>query len=169
MSIRVHSWFVFIDDWVFHPRLIRTAGRGQCLPEKNRKKRDPPRPTGEAPSGSAGVSPACTPVACRSVFLRYGARSPCRREPPGLGRSRIVGPLPVEPGWRRGVRLCQCCAGGTPALPEGLPPMTSPQPSRSIGIRVYSCPFVVRLYGEPDRPRSKPIRSTPRSAFRFRR
>ena len=26
--IRVHSWFVFIDDQAVFPRMIRTAGRG---------------------------------------------------------------------------------------------------------------------------------------------
>ena len=43
------------------------------------------------------------PLGCRSVSLRCAA-----------GRS----------GSRRWARLCQCCAGGTPALPGGLPPMT---------------------------------------------
>ena len=28
VSIRVHSWFAFIDDRVFHSRMIRTPGRG---------------------------------------------------------------------------------------------------------------------------------------------
>ena len=33
VSIRVHSWFVFVDDWVFHSRMIRPAGQGRCFPE----------------------------------------------------------------------------------------------------------------------------------------
>ena len=35
VSIRVHSWFVFKRDRQFHPRMIRTPGRGRCLPETN--------------------------------------------------------------------------------------------------------------------------------------
>ena len=45
--------------------------------------------------GSAGVPPACTAVAWRSVFLRSSSQPPCRREPHGLGRSRALAPLPV--------------------------------------------------------------------------
>ena len=37
-------------------------------------------------------------------------------------------------------------AGGTPALPGGLYPMASSHPRKSIGLRVHSCPLVVRLY-----------------------
>ena len=49
-------------------------------------------------------------------------------------------------GSRRWARLCQCCAGGTPALPGGLPPMTPSNQRRSILLRVYSCSFVVCLH-----------------------
>ena len=33
-------------------------------------------------------------------------------------RSAVAG----RAGWRKAVRLCQCCAGGTPALPGGFLP-----------------------------------------------
>ena len=99
----------------------------------------------EAPPGSAGVPPACSPVRCRSVFLRCGTRPPCRRVRHGLGRSRVLAPLPVDPGRGDGRGCARICAGGTPALPGGLHSVTSSQPRRSIGIRVYSCSFVVRL------------------------
>ena len=35
VPIRVHSWFVFICDWLFLPGMIRTAGRGRNLFETN--------------------------------------------------------------------------------------------------------------------------------------
>ena len=50
---------------------------------------------GGAPPGSAGVSPACYSVACPSVSLQGGTRPPRRRERHGLGRSRVLAPLPV--------------------------------------------------------------------------
>ena len=33
IGIRVYSWFVFKRDRQFHPRMIRTPGRGRCLSE----------------------------------------------------------------------------------------------------------------------------------------
>ena len=48
------------------------------------------------------------------------------------------GPAAGRSEWSEWARLCQRCAGGTPALPDGLHPMTSSQQSRSIGLRVYS-------------------------------
>ena len=51
----------------------------------------------EAPPGSAGVPPACASVAFRSVSLRCGTRPRCRRVRHGLGRSRVLAPMPVEP------------------------------------------------------------------------
>ena len=77
----------------------------------------------------------------RSVLLSFPAmRHPatCRRERHGLGRSRVLAPLPVEPGGGDGRGCAKNCAGGTPALPGGLHPMTSSQQSRSIGLCVYS-------------------------------
>ena len=99
----------------------------------------------ETPPGSAGVPPACYPVACRSVSLRCGTRPPCRRERHGLGQSRVLAPSPVDPGGGDGRGCARTCAGGTPALPGGLHPMTSSQQGRSIGLRVYSW-FVLNNY-----------------------
>ena len=48
----------------------------------------------------------------------------CRREPHGPGRSRGRAPLPVDSGGGDGRSCGRICAGGTPALPGGLPPMT---------------------------------------------
>ena len=79
---------------------------------------------GTTPPGSAGVPPACCPFGCRSVSLRCCSRPPGRREPQGPGRSRGRGPLPVDSGGGDGRSCGRICAGGTPALPGGLPPMT---------------------------------------------
>ena len=79
---------------------------------------------GTPPPGSAGVPPACCPFGCRSVSLRCCSRPPCRREPHGPGRSRGRAPLPVDSGGGDGRSCGRICAGGTPALPSGLPPMT---------------------------------------------
>ena len=81
----------------------------------------PPHHRDDTP-GSAGVPPACCPFGCRSVSLRCCSRPPCRREPHGPGRSRA--PLPVDSGGGDGRSCGRICAGGTPALPGGLPPMT---------------------------------------------
>ena len=72
------------------------------------------------PPGSAGVSPASSPFACRSVSLRCGSRPSCRREPHGPGRCRAMAPLPVDPGGGDGRGCTRICAGGTPALPGGF-------------------------------------------------
>ena len=84
----------------------------------------PTSPSGRHPPGSAGVPPACCPFGCRSVSLRCCSRPPCRREPHGPDRSRGRAPLPVDSGGGDGRSCGRICAGGTPALPGGLPPMT---------------------------------------------
>ena len=90
-----------------------------------------------------GRPAACTPVACPSVSLRYGARPPCRRERHGPGRSRVPAPLPVVPGGGVGRGCARTCAGGTPALPGGFHPVTASRQWRSIGLRAFSW-FVVK-------------------------
>ena len=150
MPIRVH-WWVFIDEPVFplsdahrrggggptylkqnlfHPRMIRpVAGGGRParrqtgvlpkgtgrLSEKSPAGYPPPHHRDDTP-GSAGVPPACCPFGCRSVSLRCCSRPPCR--------SRGRAPLPVDSGGGDGRSCGRICAGGTPALPGGLPPMT---------------------------------------------
>ena len=92
----------------------------------------------KAPPGSAGVPPACTAVAHRSVSPRCGTPPPCRRERHGLGRGRVPAPLPVEPGGGDKRGCARSCAGGTPALPGGLHPLTRWEQRRSIGLCVWS-------------------------------
>ena len=93
------------------------------LSEKSPAGQPPPHHRDDTP-GSAGVPPACCPFGCRSVSLRCCSRPPCRREPRGPGRSRGKAPLPVDSGGGDGRSCERICAGGTPALPGGLPPMT---------------------------------------------
>ena len=83
----------------------------------------PPHHRDDTP-GSAGVPPACCPFGCRSVSLRCCSRPPCRQEPHGPGRSRGRAPLPVDSGEGDRRSCGRICAGGTPALPGGFPPMT---------------------------------------------
>ena len=67
------------------------------------------------------------------------------------------GALAGRPGSRRWARPCQCCAGGTPALPGGHSPMTPRHQRHNIAeapgrrsslkqLHPYSCLFVVRLH-----------------------
>ena len=81
--------------------------KGQAVPGTLRKRRPP---------GSAGVSPACTAVAIRSVCLRCITRQRRRRERREPGRSRAgMNPAEAEP-WHvcRSPRVEE-----TPALPGG--------------------------------------------------
>ena len=108
-------------------RRIPPTSPSRRPPPGARASRNVPRifgPMGDDTPGSAGVPPACCPFGCRSVSLRCCSRPPCRREPHGPGRSRGRAPLPVDSGGGDGRSCGRICAGGTPALPGGLPPMT---------------------------------------------
>ena len=124
--------------------MISTAGRGPGsrangsfpkgagrLSEKPPARHPPPHRRDDTP-GSAGVPPACCSFGCRSVSLRCCSRPPCRREPHGPGRSRGRAPLPVDSGGGDGRSCERICAGGTPALPGGLHPMTSSHQGHQI-------------------------------------
>ena len=105
-------------------RQTGVSQRGQAGFQRSRPPDTPHLTIGTTPPGSAGVPPACCPFGCRSVSLRCCSRPPCRREPHGPGRSRGRAPLPVDSGEGGGRSCGRICAGGTPALPGGLPPMT---------------------------------------------
>ena len=94
----------------------------------------------------------------------------CAQRPDSQSASRAAASGPIHPvpwvaaqfpcdaaagrsGSRRWARLCQCCAGGTPALPGGLPPMTPGYQGHHIAdafgrrwslkqVHPYSCSFV---------------------------
>ena len=63
---------------------------------------------------------------------------PVRREPHGPGRSRGRAPLPVDSGGGDGRSCARICAGGTPALPGGLPPMTGSH-QRDKSAEAFGC------------------------------
>ena len=113
----------------------------------------PPTSPWGRPPGSAGVPPACCPFGCRSVSLRCCSRPPCRREPHGPGRSRGRAPFPVDPSGGDGRGCARLGAGGTPALPGSLHPMTSSDQGHKMAeafwcclslkeVHLYSCLFV---------------------------
>ena len=111
------------------------------------KKRNPRRATkSDGSAASAGPRPGKSPRApsrsksdwkrrhpraraSRPHALPFGAaQHPAIRHPATLPaatawarRKRSPGAIAGRPGWRRRPRLCQFCAGGTPALPGGLP------------------------------------------------
>ena len=144
--------------------MISTAGRApgsrangsfpkgaRWLSEKSTARH--PRHRRDDTPGSAGVPPACCPFGCRSVSLRCCSRPPCRREPHGPCRSRGRAPLPVDSGGGDGRSCGRICAGGTPALPGGLPPMTGSHQGHKIAeafwrrlplkeVHLSSCSFV---------------------------
>ena len=105
-------------------RQTGVSQRGQAGFQRSRPPDTSHLTIGTTPPGSAGVPPACCPLGCRSVSLRCCSRPPCRREPHGPGRSRGRAPLPVDSGGGDGRGCARYCAGGTPALPGGLIPMT---------------------------------------------
>ena len=115
------------------------------LSEKSPARHPPTAPSGR-PTRERGrparMLSRCVPLS----FPAMRHRATCRRERHGLGRSRVLAPLPVEPGGGDGRGCAKTCAGGTPALPGGLHPMTSSHQRRFIGLRVHLCSFVVRLY-----------------------
>ncbi len=61
----------------------------------------------------------CVGWPLRFPVMRHTATLPAGNAWARLKRNR--GALAGRAGWKRGVKLCQCCAGGTPALPGGHP------------------------------------------------
>ena len=84
----------------------------------------------------------------RSVPLGFPAMGQPATLPAGTAGDRpkqSPGAVAGRAGSRSWARPCRCCAGGTPALPGGLHPLTLSHPRRSIALRVYSRSLVVRL------------------------
>ena len=101
----------------------------------------------------------------------------CAQRPDSQSASRAAASGPINPlpwvaaqfpcdaaagrsGSRRWARLCQCCAGGTPALPGGFHPVTSSHPRRSIVLRGSSCNFVDNSFKNAVDPFPDPVRFT---------
>ena len=96
------------------------AGRAGC------------RTAGKAPPGSAGVPPASCPFGRRRASVRCCRQPPCRREQHRPGRRRAMAPFPVDPSGGDGRACARLGAGGTPALPGSLHPMTSSHQGHQI-------------------------------------
>ncbi len=61
---------------------------------------------------------------CVGWPLRFPVMRHTATLPPGTPWARLKrnrGAVAGRAGWRRGARLCQCCAGETPALPAFIP------------------------------------------------
>ena len=79
---------------------------------------------GTTPPGARASRPHAIPWVAAQFPCDAAARPSCRWKSPGPGRSRGRAPLPVDSGGGDGRSCGRICAGGTPALPGGLSPMT---------------------------------------------
>ena len=70
-------------------------------------------------------------------FLRCCRQPPCRREPHRPGRRRAMAPFPVDPSGGDGRGCARLGAGGTPALPASLHPMTSSHQGQKIAEAIW--------------------------------
>ena len=83
-------------------------------------RRIPPNaPSGQHPPGSAGVSPACCPLDCRSVFLRCGSPPLLPAGTAWARPTQSLGALAGRPGWRRWPRLREELCGRDARAPGG--------------------------------------------------
>ena len=138
-----------LNGWSFSIDLPRRGGRANgCFPKGARRLSEKP-PAGYPPPHHREDTPRERGRPARILSLGLPLSFPAMLQPATLR----IGPSEAEP-WRfcpviqlgEMPRLCQVFyAGGTPALPGGLHPITSSHPRRSIVLRVYSCSFVVRL------------------------
>ena len=96
----------------------------------------------------------------RMLSLRLPLSFPAMLQPTALPAGtasdrprRAMASFPVDPGGEDGRGCARLCAGGTPALPGGLPPMTSSHPGHEIAealwrrlwlkeVHLSSCLFV---------------------------
>ena len=156
LGIRVASGKAFAFEPGFvekdepsHRHASRVTGASQRVQVDFQRIRPPDtsqRTIGTAPPGSAGVSPACCPLDCRSVFLRCGSLPLLPAGTAWARPKQSLGALAGRPGGRRWPRLREELCGRDARAPGGLYSMTSSNQRISIRLRVYSCSFVVRLH-----------------------
>ena len=142
--IRVHSWFVFNNDQPFvlagsaHQgggparRQTGVSQRGQAGFQRSGPPDTPHLTIGTPHPGARASRPHAVPSVAAQFPCDVRSRPPCRREPHGPGRSRGRAPLPVDSGGGDGRGCARLGAGGTPALPGGLHPMTSSHQGQKI-------------------------------------
>ena len=76
------------------------------------------------PTSPSGRHPRERGRPARMLSLRLPLSFPAMLQPTALPNRRGRAPLPVDSGGGDGRSCGRICAGGTPALPGGLPPMT---------------------------------------------
>ena len=91
-------------------------------------------PSGGHPPGARASRPHPAPW----VAAQFPCDAATGHPPHRPVRSRAMALLPVNPARGDAEAAPGFCAGGTPALPGGLHPMTSSHQRRSIGLSVYS-------------------------------
>ena len=157
------------QERLFHPRMIRPAGRGPGS-----------RANGSFPKGARRLSeksPARHPPPRRREGIAWERGRPARilslwpplsfsamlqaatlwREQHRPSRSRAMAPFPVNPSGGDGRGWARLCAGVPPALPASLHPMTSSHQRHKIAeaywcrlwlkeVHLSSCPFVFLFY-----------------------
>ena len=129
LGIRVASGKAFAFEPGFvekdepsHRHASRVTGASQRVQVDFRRIRPPDTPErtiGTAPPGSAGVSPACCPLDCRSVFLRCGSPPLLPAGTAWARPTQSLGALAGRPGWRRWPRLREELCGRDARAPGG--------------------------------------------------
>ena len=133
------------------PSSSKSDGTWAHLGARASRPHAPPLRAAQFPCDTAPGKPARDPRAARAMGDGLGARASRPHAPPlrapqfpamrhpatlprerqGPGRSRVLGPLPIDPRGADSQRCFRPCAGG-------LHSMTSSQPRRSIRLCVYS-------------------------------
>ena len=98
---------------LIHKAIWSLIGRGSAFSRSKKEGRKPLRERGRLARILCVGWPLSFPVMRRpSTLPAANAWARLKRNP---------GAVAGRAGWKRRVRLCQCCAGGTPALPGGPP------------------------------------------------
>ena len=86
------------------------------------------------PPGSAGVPPACTAVAFRSVSLRWGTRPPLPAGTAWVRQKQSLGAVAGRAGWRRRAKLCQDVCGRDARAPGCSSKPRMRRPHLAVGV-----------------------------------
>ena len=130
IGLCVHSWFNSIDAWVFHSRMIRTAG---AVPPRGAR-----RMGRGTPPGARASRPHALPLRT--------AQFPCDMAPGHPAAGNGLGSAEAE-SWRRcrssrvgerGEAVPVLCGRDARAPGVGRHSVTSPQQRRSIGLCAHS-------------------------------
>ncbi len=142
-------------------RQTGVSQRGQAGFQRSRPPDTPHLTIGTTPPGARASRPHAVPSVGAQFPRDAAADRPAGGNRMGPAEAEAGRPLPVDSGGGDGRGCGRICAGGTPALPGGLHPMTwSYQGSKIAGafrgrlwlkeVHRSSCSLVVRLH--EDRP-----------------